>query len=392
MQNGFWNIARGSIICLLLASFMIMVPGAQAAGDVTSSVDMKFWGRAIFNTHYDTGAMATDFMSYLNDDETESWNFNPRDTRLGFSAGQTQGNWGFRAVFEMDFYGDNNGNNLIPRMRLGYAEAKHLENGFSLRAGQDWIPVAQQNPGTIDFGVMSWGGNLWWRVPQITARYKPSNIEFLVSAMQHRDSNPQETAEKMPWLLGRIGFSDLLIDGSLIALGGGVRSVSFDGAEGEDSTDYSPYMAALELKIPFGSKGIALNGEVYMGQAVGREFIHYGFDYNPAYPDGAKEIESTGGFASLKVPVSPKVEFNLGAGVDDPKDEDMQGMEVASIRYLKNQTAFLNFKHKITKNFGWGLEYVNFNTTKATGVEGDDTFTTNDLKGQRYTTSVWFVF
>jgi hypothetical protein len=391
MQNGFWNKVSSKVLLLLLVSFTVMVPLAQAGGDVTSSVDMKFWGRAIFNTHYDTGSMATEFMSYLNDDDTESWNFNPRDTRLGFSAGHEQGDWGYRAVFEMDFYGANNGNSLLPRLRLGYAEAKNNTNGLSIRGGQDWTPVAQQNPGTLDFGVMSWGGNLWWRVPQLTVRYKPNNVEFLVSAMKHRVSNDQERQEKMPWMLGRVGVDNLVVDGSLIALGGGVRSVTFSDND-PDVADikYSPYMMAIEFKVPFGDSGIKLNGEFYMGKGVGREWVHYGFDYNPTHPDGSTEVESQGGFASLKVPASAKLEFNAGVGMDDPKDDSLKGMSYEDIRYLKNQTVFLNFKHKITPKFGWGLEFVNFNTTKA--MDDADERATADLKGQRFTTSMWFVF
>ena len=250
--------------------------------------------------------------------------------------------------------------------------------------------MAAQNPGTIDFGVMSWGGNLWWRVPQLTVRYKPANWEFLVSAMKHRISNDQEAQEKMPWMLGRIAGSNLLGEGSLVALGGGVRSVTLnDGATPDIENEYSPYLVAFELKVPLGKKFI-LNGEVYTGQGIGREFVHYSFDYNPAHPDGSTEITSTGGFASLKFLASAKIELNGGYGMDDPKDEDLVGIDADAIRYLKNQSLFLNFKHKITKKFGWGLEVISLTTNKAVG--NGDARTNVDLKGERYTTSMWFVF
>jgi len=385
MRNGLMNMIGRSIVCLLLVMGAVMVPAANAGGDVVSSVDLKIWGRAIFNTHFDTGDVAHDFMTFLKDEKTESWSFNPQDTRLGFSAGQTNGDWAYRAVFEMDFYGANNGNNLLPRMRLGYAEAKNATKGLTIRGGQDWTPVAQQNPGTIDFGVMSWSGNLWWRVPQLTVRYRTDDIEFLVSAMKHRVSNEQETDEKMPWMLARVGVDNLLGEGSLLAAGGGFRSVTVGGF------NYSPYLMAFELKVPFGGSGIVLNGEWYMGAGIGREFVHYGFDYNALHPGGeGKEIESTGGFASLKIPATDTIEFNLGASMDDPRDEDMGGRAFGDILYLKNQTMFVNFKHKITSKFGWGLEFVNFNTTVA--LDDAAKRSTEDLKGQRFTTSMWFVF
>jgi len=397
VSNHGWLLVAG----LLLFGMAALPTATCSAADVTSSVDLKFWGRAIFNMHYDTATQYVDFMSYTTenkDNTTESFNFNPRDTRLGFAASQKSGDWTYSGVFEMDFYGSNASNNLLPRLRLGFAEAKN-GRGLSVRGGQDWVPVAQQNPGTIDFGVQSWSGNLWWRVPQLTMRYRSNQIEYLVGAMKHRISGTQELQEKMPWLMGRIGLYDLMGKGSLLALGGAWRSVTVDyqykqyaippGEEGHDPddytmavdhNDYTPYLAALEFVVPFGDSGIVLNGEAYYGAGVGREFVHYGFDYNPAHPDGATEIKSQGGFASLKIPASPKIDLNFGFGMDDPDDDDMVA---ASVPYLKNTSFFGNLKYKVTKQFGWGLEICHFITDK--GPENEVTY-------QRFTGSWWFVF
>ena len=156
---------RSSLFLLVALPLLCIATTASAEGEVTSGVDLKLWGRVVFNMQYDTGLQkARDFMSYLEDDKTESFSFNPRDTRFGFRASSTKGEWTYAGVFEMDFYGSNAGNNILPRMRLGYAEARN-NSGLSIRGGQDWTPVAQQNPGTIDFGVQSWSGNLWAIIP-----------------------------------------------------------------------------------------------------------------------------------------------------------------------------------------------------------------------------------
>lgn len=369
MRNGFGTKAVRDVagVGLVLLAFA----ATAMAGEVTSGVDTKIWGRAVFNLHYDTAIQAQDFMSYLTDDQTEEFNFNPRDTRFGFAAGSSQGDWTFKSVFEIDFYGDNAGNNLLPRLRLGYAEAANGK-GLSIRGGQDWVPVAQQNPGALDFGIQSWSGNLWWRVPQVTVRYKPQQTELLFSAMKHRISTDQEMQEKMPWLLGRVAFSDVLGAGSLVAIGGGFRSVEVG------AVDYSPYLAALELKLPLGK--VTLTGEAYVGQGVGREFVHYGFDYGPDHPDGAREIGSQGGFLSLAYAATPKIELNTGYGLDDPSDEDLTG---STPPYLKNSSFFANLKYKVTAQFGWGLEVIHL----VTGVGAAD-----DLNGQRFTGSWWYAF
>lgn len=373
MGKNCWHRVSRILAVLSLAVVAGGIPFTAAAGEVTSGVDLKFWGRAVFNMHYDTGLQALDFMSYLKDEETESLNFNPRDVRLGFSASQKSEDWTYSSVFEIDFYGDNASNNLLPRLRLGYAEAKRA-SGLSIRGGQDWIPVAQQNPGTIDFGIQSYSGNLWWRVPQLTVRQRSCKVEYLIGAMKHRISGDQERQEKMPWLMGRIGLFEPLGKGSLFAVGGAWRSVTV--AE----NDYSPYLGALEFVLPFGKSGLVLNGEAYYGAGFGREFLHYDLDYNPSHPDGATEIKSLGGFASLKIPVSPRVDVNLGFGLDDPDDDDLDGAEPP---YLKNTSFFGNFKYNVTRNFGWGLEVAHFITDK-----GD----AGELTGQRFTGSWWFVF
>ncbi|HPD72629.1 MAG TPA: hypothetical protein PLL30_12705 [Candidatus Krumholzibacteria bacterium] len=386
MQNGFWSGVATAGAGAVLALTVIAMAGAGEAAEISSGTDLKFWGRAVFNVHYDTAIQAQDFMSYLTDDQTEELNFNPRDTRFGFAATQTEGDWTYGATLEIDFYGDNASNNLLPRLRLGYAEAKNAK-GLTIRGGQDWIPVAQQNPGTIDFGIQSWSGDLWWRVPQFTVRYQSGDAEYLVSAMKHRISTDQEMQETMPWLLGRIGLCDAIGEGSLIAIGGGVRSaneVVFSRIVEEETqistADYSSYLAALELKVPFGETGVVLTGEAYIGTGIGREFVHYGFDYNPWHPDGAKEIESKGGFLSLMIPASPRIEINAGYGLDDPTDEDLAGIAAP---YLENSSIFGNLKYKVTKNFGWGVEVMHLIT---------DTGGADELAGQRFTGSWWYVF
>jgi len=392
-RTATWRIIIGIALFLPLLG---LTSAAFADGTITAGgVNLKIWGKAKLDMQYDTGQQAVDFMSYLKDDDTESFTFNPRDTRFGFKASSTEGRWTYSGVFEIDFYGTNAGNSLIPRMRLGYAEAKK-DNGLSFRGGQDWIPVAQQNPGTLDFGVQSWSGNLWWRVPQFTVRYKPKNVELLASVMKHRVSTAQEQMETMPWFLARIGFSDLMGKGSLLAIGGGVRSASDvtlpTAGGGTDTSDYNSSLVAFELKVPMGEKFV-LVGEAYTGKGIGREYVHYGFDYNPSHMDGGEAVQSQGGFVNLKFAASPKVTLNGGFGLDDPKDEDMYyeydvvGPPAATVTgysgpYLKNQSIYVNMKYAVTKNFGWGLEYIDFKTTMAM----------DDLTGQRYTGSWWYSF
>ncbi len=360
-------------LLLLMTAALIFYPATgNAAGLIKDKdIEMNVWSRAVFNVHYDSDDIRgnTDFATYLTGEGGEEINFNPRDTRFGFSAATSENDWKYSCIFEIDFYGGNAGNNLLPRLRLGYAEAKN-NSGFSFRAGQDWVPIAQQNPGTLDFGILSWGGNLWWRVPQLTARYKTGNFELLGGLMKHRVSSDQENQEKMPWALSRIAWNGLANGKGTVAFNAGYRSVNVGGA------DYKPWIMVAELKLPLGPK-VTLKSEAWTGVGVGREFVRYGLDYNTATEDG---ISSQGGFASLGIVANPKTSFAFGYGIDDPKDEDLEG---SAAPFASNAVAFANVKHKISKNYGVGLEIMNFSTEALDG---------SSMSGQRFTTSYWFIF
>ncbi len=104
---------------LRACSLVLLVLGCAAAvataGDGPS---FDVYGRSSFLIHYDTSLLKADFSSYVTDDGEDELNLNPRDTRLGVRAHSTDGDWTFGSAFEIDFYGDNAGNNLIPRLRL----------------------------------------------------------------------------------------------------------------------------------------------------------------------------------------------------------------------------------------------------------------------------------
>lgn len=395
---------RVSVVSVFLALVLIGGAGTVAmAGDVTSKVDVSLWGRAKFDMHYDTADIGgfTDFATYVSSDPDAEGNeydgelnFNGRDTRFGFKGSMVDGDITCGAVGEIDFYGTNAGNNLIPRMRLGYVFME--KNNMCLRMGQDWIPIGQQNPATIDFGILSYGGNLWWRVPQITARFKTeAGVEILGSVMKHRVKDATDTDELLPWIMGRVAYSGFMDGKGMVAAGGGFRSVSFEEADPSDTTgatmedvNYMPYVAIGEVVLPF-TEQVTLKGEFYYGAGVGEEFLHYGFEYNTADPDedwdAGTVIPTMGGFVSLTFKANDKMSINVGGGMDDPDEEDADGL---ALRYTKNTVIFGNLKHSVTKNMGFGVEVMHFITEQGEDAQGDVV----EWTGQRITGSTWFTF
>lgn len=347
------------------------------AESVWSKYNMRLYGRIKFDLNYDTAEFKyNDFVAAVKEDASnDSVNFNPRDTRFGFEASHTDGNWTGNGRFEIDFYGDNNGNNLIPRMRLGYIDLANNSSGTSLRVGQDWIPVAQQNPATIDFGVLTAAGNLWWRVPQVTLRQKLGDVELLLSAMKHRRIDTEEE-ERMPWALGRVAYN--FGDGNLVALGGGYQSNEY----GQTGKDIDRSLVALELKLNLGP--VLLKAEGFWGEALDKDFLRYEMGVNDSDPNNPKEIESIGGFISLTANATDDITVSAGYGIDDPRNDDMKTMRgsLGDRQFTKNSIAFLNTWYKVTKGVKVGAEIMYVETER---------FSSTDA-GMRYTLSTFYNF
>lgn len=370
---------------------------------VWTKYNMRLYGRVKVDLNYDTAEFVryNDFVgavkagaSYRND----SVNFNPRDTRFGFEASHTDGDWTGLGRFEIDFYGTNSVNNLIPRMRLGYVNMIHNPTKTSILAGQDWIPVAQLNPNTVDFGILTAAGNLWWRVPQVTVRQDWCGLQFLLSAMKHRR---QETSEenRMPWLLGRVAYAGDLIQtgglfdkGSYVALGGGYRTDTVSKTTTDPGTRVERYLLAAELKLVRGS--FTLQAEPWLGQGMGDEFLRYDLDVNTHASDSAlpEPIWSIGGWVDLTYKATPKLSFTVGWGIDDPKDEDLRGISFTTIaaadqatrdrQFTMNQQIFVNSWYQLTKAIKVGAEIIHIKTERFNATNS----------GNRYTVSTFYEF
>jgi len=348
------------------------------AESVWSKYNMRLYGRIKVDLNYDTAEFKkyNDFIGVVKEDApNDSVNFNPRDTRFGFEASHTDGNWTANGRFEIDFYGTNSGSNLIPRMRLGYVDLANNSSGASLRAGQDWIPVAQQNPATIDFGVLTAAGNLWWRVPQVTLRQKLGDVELLLSAMKHRRTDTDEE-ERMPWALARVAYN--FGDGNLVALGGGYQSNEY----GQTGKDIDRSLVALEFKLNLGP--VLLKAEGFWGEALDKDFLRYDMGVNASDPNNPKEIEAIGGFISLTANAADDLTISAGYGIDDPKNDDMKTMRgtLGDRQFTRNDTAFVNGWYKVTKGVKVGAEVMYVNTER---------FDKTD-EGMRYTLSTLYSF
>jgi hypothetical protein len=347
------------------------------APSVWTKYNMKLYGKVKFDGSYDDAEFTryNDFVGAVaagDDHHNDSTDFNPRDTRLGFEASHAFDDWLALGRFEIDFYGDNNGNNLIPRMRLGYIDVSNKNMGTSIRAGQDWIPVAQLNPNTVDFGILTAAGNLWWRVPQVTVRQQLGDIELLASAMEHRRTDTSRE-DRMPWVLGRVQYTNAILgEGGLLAVGGGYRNADYNLDNSEKSTDR--WLVAAEAKFVFGP--VTLQGEGWTGAGIGENFLRYDLDLDE---DGAP-ADAWGAWGDITYQLTDRMTITGGYGIDNPENGDIETFN--DRRFTKNEQFYLNTWYSLSEPLRVGAEWIHLDTER-----GDSTHS-----GNRFTVSMSYCF
>ncbi|MCW7073170.1 MAG: hypothetical protein OCU20_04650 [Methanophagales archaeon] len=348
-------------------------------GNVWSKYNMRLYGRVKVDFNYDTAEFKkyNDFVGAVaqeSDYKNDSTDFNPRDTRIGFEASHKRDDWLAKARIETDFYGDNNGDNLIPRMRLGYIDVGYEKTHTSMVVGQDWIPVSQLNPSTIDFGILTAAGNLWWRVPQATVRQELGDFQVLASVMKHRRTST-ENEDRMPWLLGRIQYSnDILGKGGLVAFGGGYRHADY-GQNTSNNTDR--WLVCGELKYVTGP--LTFKGELWTGEGIGRNFLRYDLDMTQ---DGGPAA-AYGGWADLTYAVNDKTTMTAGYGFDNPNNGDIGDLtDTNDRRFTRNEQYFINTWYSLSKPLKVGAEYIYIETERHQQIH----------TGNRFTVSMKYLF
>jgi hypothetical protein len=380
-------------LCICLA-----LPALSSADEpVMSKYNVKIWGRVKMDYIYDTAQFVNfdDFLGVPADSNVtanqgnNSTEFNPRDTRLGFSASHAVESWQGKGVVEIDFYGDKlaQGNN-IPRMRLAYVDLANKDMGTSVRAGQDWTPVLQLNPSTIDFGVLSATGNLWWRKPQFTVRQNvdlgdTGGLQFLASALM-AERTSTATRSQMPWLLARAAYS--------FDLAGGKHMVAADfGYQHDKDNVYSEGIDRLlygaEFKFDFDP--ILFKGEVWSGQGIGGTFLRYNLDTYTSSAGDTKAWKAWGGWADITYKIIPKWSVTAGIGYDNPDNAGYKAGSLANANreFLYAYNAYANTWYTLGPDVKVGFEVMSLTAKR----QYTDNSTYRD-KGNRFNLSLFYNF
>ncbi len=261
-------------------------------------------------------------------------------------------------------------------MRLAYTDISNTNTGTSIRVGQDWIPISTLNPNTVDFGILSASGNLWWRIPQITLRQRFGDIELTGSVMKHRRTDTANE-DRMPWVLARIALNGgLLGEGNLLAVGGGYRHATY---ETNSSINTDRWLVTGEARYGIGP--FLFQGELWTGAGIGKNFLRYDLDI----ADDGSPAYAYGGWCDLTYKLNA-MSFTAGYGFDNPNNGDIKTFDYNGAnpdrRFTRNEQYYLNTWYTLTKPLQVGLEWIHIETERHSEIN----------TGNRYTASMKYCF
>jgi len=222
-----------------------------------------------------------------------------------------------------------------PRIRHAYGEFSR--GSWSLLAGQTWSVVSQLDPMTINSDNLFNIGNTYERVPQVRLTYKPSGAgspwEVQVGAATFFGAFDQAQAiqvdtgapESMaiapntpPVVQTRIAFGWRRGGrAGHVALGGSLGRVNLRSDAGTEG-HATHALVVGELLVPLGD-GVEVMAEAFYGEAPGFN----GGIGQTAVVDAAGDVvpvKSWGGFAQLALQPDQRLNVNIVAGIDDPRE------------------------------------------------------------------------
>lgn len=302
------------------------------------------------------------------------FNMTARQTRLGFLVKTQAGGAALTGRWESDFYGGGAENKNALQVRHAYVEAV-WPSGWSVLAGQASDIISPLNPGTLNYTVAWWVGNIGYRRPQLRVTKRVSlgeGKEVRVEAAATRTigdefvtAEPGDTGadSELPTVQGLVGLT--------LPVGGrpmGIGAYAHHGVEnlhrelGGEPVKLTSTGVGGYLTLPLGSV-VALNGEAWSGWNLDDYFGGIGQGIRITNQT-ATNVNSQGGWAELSLK-SGQVAVRAGGGVDDPDDTDL-----AAGGRARNTAFWGTLVRDAGGGLSYGLELSRWETTYVQGTTG----------------------
>ena len=304
----------------------------------------------------------------------KEFNFTGRETRLGFVlTGPTYNGVGIKGLVEIDFYGaDGDERKAEPLLRQALMELKFP--AFTLLAGQAWDVISPLLPSVCNYTVGWEMGNIGYRRPQLRISKDFSlgedskiSTRVALSLTGNQDLGIIDVEDgkdrNFPTVQARIGYNT--------PMNGKKLDIGVSGHYGEEEMDvdyigdderYKSWSINADLTIPICPK-LSFKGEAFIGENLDTYLGGIGQGVNTTTWE---EVGCAGGWGQFTYVASKKIKFNLGAGVDDPDNSDLN----IGARE-RNGFYYGNIFYKIIPPVTLGLEYMRIETDYKNSNDGD---------------------
>ena len=355
---------------------------------VVSTVPVQFYGLIKLDSAYDSSRVSTGnyarWVEPQRDNEgDDEFNMTANATRLGFKVGSPEGTGAMKpsGLVEVDFYGNGAAENKPDiMMRHAYLKLDWPDYDFSALAGQTSDVISPLNPSTLNYTVMWWQGNIGYRRPQLRLTKgfdleagPLQRVEFQAAATRDigrrtgfdpGDSGEDSGLPGLQWR-GALSLSLLTKKPTVLGVWGHWAREEYDTDAQGHGQDFDSGSTGVDLTLPL-TPWLAIQAEAWEGQDLDAYLGGIGQGINTT---DMRAIRSVGGWAAATVtpfpsagPEAPgaflrRFAFNLGAGVDDPDNNDLTPSD-----RLRNLTYFANAIYDLGSGASVGLEYARLET------------------------------
>lgn len=357
-------------------------PGEQKKS-LWSTLDIQFYGYIKADAAWDSsGVFPGDFVLFTRQgrDGDNEFNLTAKQTRLGFKVkGPDVGGLMTSGRVEADFYGSAGAENKPSLLvRHAYMQLDSADGTFGILAGQTSDVISPLVPYTLNYTVLWDAGNIGYRHPQIrltkdfslagdTTLKLAGAISRTISSLEGQNpapfTNPGADAG-FPTLQGRVGLT-------FPCLGYKPTTAGVSGHWGQEkfSSDNRVDSWSLNLDVlqPI-NPVVTVKGEAYVGQDLG--------DYFGGIGQGVSRVNATrpyhavgdrGGWAAVGLGPWAPWSFNVGAGIDDVDDDDVN----ANAR-TQNYSIFANAIYAVNEHADVGVELSEWRTNYKNADDVDD--------------------
>lgn len=279
------------------------------------------------------------------------------------------------ALVEADFFGGGDDNKARFRMRHAFVQLYYPESELYLMAGQGYDLFSPLIPPTVNSITGYYVGNLGFRRTQVRASKTFSaggDASIVAEAGVSRTigeplgPDPVDTGEDsgFPATQARLAYAVPLWTAAPAILGfsGHYGQEEYDTGPSDNGFDLDSWSANIDLTLPLWDK-FELLSELWVGENLDTYVGGVNQGVNPLTQSG---IRAMGGWAALSMGPWDAWRFNLGASIDDPKDEDLPPGGRS-----QNLSFFGNVLYNFTPDMQLGFEASYWRTDYADRALGD---------------------